>query len=86
MPWAPSEPVPSSSLSSVVRLSVTDPLLEMSDDEDEILVSLAEVLGSFTDFVGGAAHALSLVKPLEPLACAEEAVIRDEVDSYATGE
>lgn len=52
---------------------------EMGDDEDEIVVSLAEVLGSFTDFVGGTAHALILVKPLEPLASAEEAVVRDKV-------
>jgi len=49
------------------------------DDEDEVLVNLAEVLSGFTELVGGAAHSFVLVKLLENLASAEEAIIRDQV-------
>lgn len=41
--------------------------LDLMDDEEEVLVSLAEVLGSFLEYVGGPAHALHLMKPLEKL-------------------
>ncbi len=54
------------------------PFPELTDDEDEILVNLAEVLGNFTDLVGGPGHALILVRLLENLACAEETVVRDQ--------
>jgi len=37
------------------------------DDEEEVLLNLAEVLGQFLDFVGGPAHAVHLLKPLEKL-------------------
>lgn len=37
------------------------------DDEEEVLLALAEVLGNFLDYVGGSAHALHLIKPLEKL-------------------
>jgi serine/threonine-protein phosphatase 2A regulatory subunit A len=55
--------------------------IELTDDEDEILTTLAEGLGPFTDLVGGQAHLLVLVKPLELLACAEETVVREKVNA-----
>jgi serine/threonine-protein phosphatase 2A regulatory subunit A len=37
------------------------------DDEEEILISLAEVLGTFLDYVGGPAFAMHVLRPLEKL-------------------
>ncbi|OZJ05350.1 hypothetical protein BZG36_01553 [Bifiguratus adelaidae] len=55
------------------------PFLEESiDDEDEILLALAESLGSFTDLVGGPDHAHELLGVLENLAAVEETVVRDK--------
>ncbi|KAL3672437.1 hypothetical protein V7S43_003119 [Phytophthora oleae] len=52
-------------------------LREATEDEDEVLVALAEELGGFVDLVGGADHAATLVEPLEVLASVEETVVRD---------
>lgn len=49
------------------------------DDEDEVLLTLAEVLGGFLDFVGGPAHTIHLLKPLEKLCQVEETTVRDKV-------
>lgn len=48
------------------------------DDEDEVLVALAEELGSFVQFVGGPQFAACLLAPLETLAQMEETVVRDQ--------
>jgi len=37
------------------------------DDEEEVLLALAETLSSFLDYVGGPNHAISVLKPLEKL-------------------
>jgi len=51
-------------------------------DEDEVLLALAEQLGSFTALVGGPEHVHCLLPPLESLATVEETVVRDKaVDS-----
>lgn len=51
-------------------------------DEDEVLLALAEQLGTFTPLVGGAEHVHCLLPPLESLATVEETVVRDKaVDS-----
>ncbi|PSN41046.1 Serine/threonine-protein phosphatase 2A 65 kDa regulatory subunit A alpha isoform [Blattella germanica] len=51
-------------------------------DEDEVLLALAEQLGSFTPLVGGPDHVHCLLPPLEALATVEETVVRDKaVDS-----
>jgi serine/threonine-protein phosphatase 2A regulatory subunit A len=50
------------------------------DDEEEVLLILAEKLGEFTDFIGGAVHAEALFKPLERLCQVEESVVRDKVN------
>ena len=47
-------------------------------DEDEVLLALAEQLGSFTPLVGGSEHVGCLVPPLESLATVEETVVRDK--------
>ena len=47
-------------------------------DEDEVLLALAEQLGSFTPFVGGRAWVHCLLPPLESLATVEETVVRDK--------
>lgn len=57
-------------------------LTESIDDEDEILLALAEELGDFVEEVGGAAYSSVLVQPLETLATVEETLVRDKaVDS-----
>ena len=51
-------------------------------DEDEVLLALAEQLGTFTPLVGGAEHVNCLLLLLESLATVEETIVRDKaVDS-----
>ncbi|GMF65037.1 unnamed protein product [Phytophthora lilii] len=52
-------------------------LIDSLDDEDEVLLVMAEELGDFVDVVGGPAHAYLLLKPLESLATVDEASVRD---------
>ena len=47
-------------------------------DEDEVLLALAEQLGSFTPLIGGPEHVHVLLPPLESLATVEETVVRDK--------
>ncbi|XP_071495704.1 serine/threonine-protein phosphatase 2A 65 kDa regulatory subunit A beta isoform-like [Diadema antillarum] len=47
-------------------------------DEDEVLLALAEQLGTFTPLVGGQEHVPCLLAPLESLATVEETVVRDK--------
>lgn len=57
-------------------------LTETVDDEDEVLLTLADELGDFVEEVGGSPHASVLVQPLETLATVEETIVRDKaVDS-----
>ena len=54
-------------------------------DEDEVLLALAEQLGSFTPLVGGPEHVNCLLPPLESLATVEETIVRDKaVESLRT--
>ncbi|CAF0747632.1 unnamed protein product [Didymodactylos carnosus] len=51
-------------------------------DEDEVLLALAEQLGTFTQLVGGDSYVHVLLPPLESLAQVEETIVRDKaVDS-----
>lgn len=43
-----------------------------------MLLALAEELGNFVEYVGGAAHASALLMPLETLATVEETIVRDK--------
>ncbi|KAF1795252.1 HEAT, type 2 [Phytophthora cactorum] len=52
-------------------------LIDSLDDEDEVLLVMAEELGAFVDVVGGPAHAYLLLKPLESLSTVDEASVRD---------
>jgi hypothetical protein len=49
------------------------------DDEDEVLIALAESLSSFIDHVGGSKFAVHVLQPLENLCTAEESSVRDKV-------
>ena len=50
------------------------------DDDEEILISLAETLNAnFMEYIGGALFAPHLFKPLEKLCEIEETVVRDKV-------
>eukprot|EP01105_Mastigella_eilhardi_P000936 TRINITY_DN1116_c0_g1_i1.p1 TRINITY_DN1116_c0_g1~~TRINITY_DN1116_c0_g1_i1.p1 ORF type:complete len:627 (-),score=231.95 TRINITY_DN1116_c0_g1_i1:1076-2896(-) len=53
-------------------------LTECVDDEDEVLVAMAEELAKFTNFVGGSEYAHVLLPPLETLASAEEVTVREK--------
>lgn len=57
------------------------PFLQDSlDDEDEVLLALAEELGSgFVEYLGGPEYAHLLLGPLENLAAVEETVVREKV-------
>lgn len=61
------------------------PFLQDSvDDEDEVLLALAEELGkNFGDYVGGPEHAHVLLGPLENLSAVEETLVRDKVRYFA---
>ena len=52
-------------------------LNENSDDEDEVLLVMAEELGKFVPLVGGPEYAHFLLLPLETLATVDETVVRD---------
>lgn len=49
------------------------------DDEEEVLLALADILGNFLDYVGGPAHGIHIVKILEKLCQVEETTVRDKV-------
>jgi hypothetical protein len=48
------------------------------EDEDEVLLAMAEELGKLIEHVGGPEHAHVLLLPLETLCAPEEAVVRDK--------
>jgi serine/threonine-protein phosphatase 2A regulatory subunit A len=57
-------------------------IMDLMDDDEEILVALAETLnGQFLEYVGGPLFAPHLFKPLERLCEVEETVVRDKVSS-----
>mmetsp|Transcript_51669 Transcript_51669/g.124265 ORF Transcript_51669/g.124265 Transcript_51669/m.124265 type:complete len:582 (-) Transcript_51669:224-1969(-) len=53
-------------------------LNESIDDEDEVLIALADELGNFVEYVGGPPHAATLLQPLELLSTVEETLVRDK--------
>ena len=53
-------------------------LNDNNDDEDEVLLAVAEQLGGFVPLVGGPAHAFTLLTPLETLSTVEETVVREK--------
>ncbi|CAL5442214.1 unnamed protein product [Camellia sinensis] len=53
-------------------------LSENNDDDDEVLLAMAEELGVFIPYVGGVEHANVLLSPLETLCTVEETCVRDK--------
>jgi len=53
-------------------------LKDSTDDEDEVLLAMADELGNFVQYVGGSRNAFCLLDPLEQLAMVEETVVRDK--------
>lgn len=53
-------------------------LLDCVDDEDSVLIIIAEKLGHLCNYVGSAENTYVLLKPLELLVCGEESSIRDK--------
>lgn len=55
-------------------------LSESVDDEDEVILALAEELGrGFEEYIGGKEYAHLLLRPLETLSTVEETLVRDKV-------
>lgn len=53
-------------------------LMNMIEDEDDVLLSIAEQVGGFLDFVGGAEHVSCLLELLSLLCSVEETVVREK--------
>jgi HEAT repeat protein len=53
-------------------------LTDTIDDDDEVLLTLADELGDFVTEIGGPAHASCLMDPLESLSTVEETTVRDK--------
>ena len=53
--------------------------LDQLEDDDEVLLVIAEHLGGYVDLVGGAAESKCLIPILEQLAMVEETVVREKV-------
>ena len=58
-------------------------LQDQLDDEDEVLLVLAEELGGFSEYVGGNEWAYLILGPLENLAAVEETLVREKVSRRA---
>jgi len=53
------------------------------DDEDEVLLAMADELGkSFEEYIGGKEYAHVLLIPLEALSAVEETLVRDRVSGF----
>lgn len=60
-------------------------ILELMDDEEEVLLTLAEILPSQLEFAGGPQYAEHVLRPLEKLCASEETTVRDKVSArFAT--
>lgn len=53
-------------------------LSENNDDDDEVLMGMAEELGGFIPYVGGVEYAHVLLPPLETLCTVEETCVRNK--------
>lgn len=52
-------------------------IVDSTDDEDEVLLAMAESVGQLIDHVGGPDHIHQLLAPLEALTACEEGAVRD---------
>ena len=60
-------------------LTLVAELAVESEDEDEVLLAMAEEIGNLIPHVGGKEHVHHLLLPLETLCAPEEALVRDKV-------
>ncbi|KAI8344676.1 armadillo-type protein [Chlamydoabsidia padenii] len=60
------------------RIELIPFLNDSIDDDDEILLAVAEELGKFTDYVGGSEFGHVLLGPLQNLATVEEILVREK--------
>ena len=51
--------------------------IQQGNLNDEVLLAIAEVLGSFVEFVSSREHARCLLAPLRELCCVEDTSVRD---------
>jgi hypothetical protein len=68
--------LPTVHLFNVPHFSIS---VDSLDDEDEVLLAVAEELAKFVPLVGGPEYAYTLLAPLEGLAQVEETVVRVKV-------
>ena len=61
------------------RPTISSHLSESIDDEDEVLLAIAENIGELLDAVGGPEFYHTLLSPLELLAVVEDSSVRDAV-------
>ena len=54
-------------------------ILELMDDEEEVLLTLAEILPSQLEYAGGPQYAEHVLRPLEKLCASEETTVREKV-------
>lgn len=65
------------------RDELTPFLTDSLDDEDEVLLALADEFGkNFEEYIGGKEYAHVLLLPLENLSAVEETLVRDKVRSH----
>ena len=58
---------------------------EQVEDDDEVLLVMAEEIGGFVELVGGGDYAAILLEPLGSLAMVEETVVREKVRNDTLG-
>ncbi|CAM9664058.1 unnamed protein product, partial [Ectocarpus sp. 8 AP-2014] len=61
-----------------VRAELVPFVNDSTDDEDEVLLCMAEQVGKLTAHIGGKQHAHELLVPLEQLASVEESTVREK--------
>ena len=61
------------------RLELLPYINELMDDDEEVLLTLAETLPTLLDHSGGPQHAEHVLRPLEKLCSSEETTVRDKV-------
>mmetsp|Transcript_22579 Transcript_22579/g.29509 ORF Transcript_22579/g.29509 Transcript_22579/m.29509 type:complete len:656 (+) Transcript_22579:27-1994(+) len=60
-------------------------LMESTDDEDDILLAMAEQLGNLIDHIGGKDHVYHILNPLKHLSIVEDSAVRMKaIDSLLT--
>jgi len=61
------------------RLELLPYILELMDDDEEVLIALAETLSTMLDYAGGPQQAEHVLRPLERLCTIEETTVREKV-------